>query len=164
MNCEGRCMFCKRDIGAGHEEWCPYWLPKEKKMKSVSAVLIALFLAAPLNAQNPAPLVVDRIKALEDDVKGIKADIIAIRQALNVQTPTAKATYGCACQTGQRCTCGATCVCPPLTEPVKPTAPAVVWYTDGRGNYWADQSAPTSGSCANGSCSGRGGIFRGRFR
>jgi hypothetical protein len=25
---EGRCDYCKRDIGAGHERECPYWHPK----------------------------------------------------------------------------------------------------------------------------------------
>ena len=25
---EGRCEHCGRDIGAGHETYCPYWRPR----------------------------------------------------------------------------------------------------------------------------------------
>ncbi len=33
---EGRCDFCKRDIGAGHEKGCPYypdWAEAVRRMK-----------------------------------------------------------------------------------------------------------------------------------
>ncbi len=36
---EGRCQFCGRDIGGGHETYCPYYTPKEdRSMKDPTAV------------------------------------------------------------------------------------------------------------------------------
>jgi hypothetical protein len=57
---EGRCQFCHRDIGAGHERYCPYYRPKRASMKHLAIVAIPLLFIAgcvlsitPAQAQDP---------------------------------------------------------------------------------------------------------------
>lgn len=42
---EGRCEFCLRDIGTGHEQSCPYWQPPREVCRELLDVLTADDLA-----------------------------------------------------------------------------------------------------------------------
>ncbi len=98
MTYEGRCQFCKRDIGAGHDTDCPYYYPKVERMNR-HCVGVLLILAGVLavclvpGAQACEPRTVYVAPAKKIIVQEYIAAAVLVPYVVQVQVPAYSVGY-----------------------------------------------------------------------